>query len=149
MANRLTPFNPFSDISRFEPFHGLEGLLRNMNMRPLADWEGESPIKIDVSESDDKYTVKADIPGVRKEDIKVAVDGNQVSISAEVQSESEEKKGEAVVRRERYYGQQYRRFALAHDIDDSKAVARYQNGVLELELPKKSGGKENRQIQIQ
>lgn len=149
MANRLTHFNPFSDIARFEPFHGFEGLLRNMNMRSLGDWDNDSSIKIDVSETDDKYLVKADIPGVRKEDIKVAVDGNQISISAEVQKESEEKKGEAVVRRERFYGQQYRSFALAHDIEDSKAVARYQNGVLELELPKKSGGKENRQIQIQ
>ena len=149
MANRLTHFNPFSDIARFEPLHGFEGLLRNMNMRPLADRENDSSIKIDVSETGDKYMVKADIPGVRKEDIKVAVDGNQISISAEVQKESEEKKGEAVVRRERFFGQQYRSFALAHDIDDNKAVARYQNGVLELELPKKAGDKENKQIQIQ
>lgn len=149
MANRLTHFNPFNDVARFEPFHGLEGLLRNINMRSLTDWENDSPIKIDVSESDDKYMIKADIPGVRKKDIKVAIDGNQISISAEVQKESEEKKGEAVVRRERYYGQQYRSFSLAHDIDDSKAVARYENGVLELELPKKSDGRQNKQIQIQ
>ena len=149
MANRLTNFNPFNDIARFDPSQSFEGLLRNMNMHSLADWDNDSSIKIDVSESDDKYTVKADIPGARKEDIKLAVDGNQISIRAEVQKESEEKKGEAVVRRERYYGQQYRSFALAHDIDDSKAVAHYQNGVLELELPKKSGGKQNKQIQIQ
>lgn len=149
MANRLTHFNPFNDVARLEPFHGLEGLLRNMNMRTLTDWDSDTSIKIDVSETEDKYLVKADIPGVRKEDIKVAVDGNQVSISAEVQKESEDKKGEAVVRRERFYGQQYRSFALAHDIDDSKAVARYQNGVLELDLPKKSGGNANKQIQIQ
>ncbi len=149
MAHRLTTYNPFSDVARIEPFQGLEGLLRNMNMPSLAEWDNESAIKIDVSESDDKYTVKANIPGVPKEDIKVSVDGNQVSISAEMQKESEQKKGEAVVRRERYYGQQYRSFALAHDIDDSKTVARYQNGVLELELPKKSSGKQNKQIPIQ
>lgn len=149
MANRLTHFNPFSDIARFEPFLGTEGWLRNMNMRPFADWETESAIRIDVSETDSAYKVKADIPGVSKEDIKVAVDGNQVSISAEVKRESEEKNGESVVRRERYYGQQYRSFALAQDIDDAKATARYENGVLELDLPKKAGSKENKQIRIQ
>ncbi|HEX8009764.1 MAG TPA: Hsp20/alpha crystallin family protein [Casimicrobiaceae bacterium] len=81
--------------------------------------------------------MKADVPGVKKEDIHVAIDGNQLSINAEVKKEKEEKKGETVVRSERYYGKQYRRFTLAHDIDEAKAEAKYRDGVLELTLPKK------------
>ena len=94
-------------------------------------------IRIDVTEDDKAYRVKADVPGVKKEDIKVSIDGNQISISAEVKSETEEKKGESVVRSERYYGKQYRSFSLAHDINQAGAEAKYENGVLQLTLPKK------------
>ena len=76
---------------------------------------------------------KAEIPGVKKEDIHVAIDGNQVSIEAEVKRETEEKKGEKVVRSERYFGKQYRSFTLATDIDAAAAAAKYADGVLELE----------------
>jgi HSP20 family protein len=61
-----------------------------------------------------------------------------VSISAEVKRETEEKKGETLVRSERYYGQQSRSFTLAQEIDDEKTQAKYQDGVLELTLPKKA-----------
>jgi HSP20 family protein len=92
---------------------------------------------MDVSEDDKVYRVKAEIPGVNKDDIKVSIDGNQVSITAEVQREKEEKRGETVIRSERYYGTQYRSFTLQSDIDEGKADAKYENGVLELTLPKK------------
>ena len=61
------------------------------------------------------------------------------SISAEVKKEREEKKGEIIVRSERYYRKQYRDFSLQHDVDQSKAEAKYDNGVLQLMLPKKGG----------
>jgi HSP20 family protein len=61
------------------------------------------------------------------------------SIKAEVKKEREEKKGETIVRSKRYYGKQYRGFSLQHDVDQSKAEAKYDNGVLQLTLPKKGG----------
>jgi HSP20 family protein len=93
---------------------------------------------MDLKEDDNAYTVHADIPGVKKEDIHVNIEGNQVSISAETRMEKEEKKGEKVLRSERYCGKVARSFTLAHDVDESKAQAKYSDGVLELTLPKKA-----------
>jgi HSP20 family protein len=117
----------------------LETSFRNL-LRPwrLEGVDRAPQIKIDLSEHDDSYMVKADIPGVRKEDIDVRIDRNQVTISAEVKQEKEEKKDGRVLRSERQYGFASRSFALASDIDDAKADAKYQNGVLELRLPKKA-----------
>ena len=117
----------------------LESSFRNL-LRPwrLEGADRAPQIKIDLNEHDDCYMVKADIPGVRKEDIDVRIDRNQVTISAEVKQEKEEKKDGRVLRSERQYGFASRSFALASDIDDAKADAKYQNGVLELRLPKKA-----------
>ena len=95
-------------------------------------------LKLDVREDDKAYTVHAEIPGVKKEDIHVQIDGNLVSISAEVKNEKEVKEGEKLLRSERYFGKLSRSFKLAQDVDDSKANARYNDGVLELTLPKRS-----------
>lgn len=139
MANHLTRFDPFSDIARFEPLNGIEDWFRDFHLRPpLRDWNVEPRIKIDVSETDAAYTVKAEIPGVKKEDIKVEVEGGVVSITAELKHESEVKTGK-LLRTERSYGEQRRSFTLAHDIDDANVVASYAEGVLTLSLPKKSG----------
>jgi HSP20 family protein len=92
-------------------------------------------IRIDVTEDAKNYLVKAEIPGVKKEDITVEVEGNQVSIAAEVRRETEGKDGE-VVHSERYYGKQFRSFALGRDIDRKNVLAKYAEGVLELTLPK-------------
>jgi len=101
--------------------------------------EAEPEIKLEIAEADKAYTVKADVPGVKKDDIQVSIDGNQVFISAEVKHEKEEKEGKKLVRGERYYGKQFRSFTLAHDIDEAKAEAEYNDGVLKLTLPKKAG----------
>lgn len=96
-------------------------------------------MRIDVSEKDNAYLVKADVPGVKKEDINVRVDGNMVQIDAEVKNESETKgEGGKVLRSERHYGSVSRAFSVAQDIDESKIQARYTDGVLTLELPKKA-----------
>jgi HSP20 family protein len=124
------------DLFDMDPF---ESSFRNL-LRPWrAEGAERSPqIKLDLSEHDDCYMVKAEIPGVKKEDIDVRIDRNQVTISAEVKQEKEEKKDGRVLRSERQYGFASRSFALASDIEDAKADAKYQNGVLELRLPKKA-----------
>jgi len=142
MAN-IARYDPFREITRFDPFRDLDDMFKGFRVRPaLRDLEPE--IKIDVSEDDKTYTVHAEIPGVQKQDIKVAVDGNEVSISAEVKKQKEEKEGKRVIRSERYYGSVYRSFTLDHDVDPDATKAKYADGVLELTLPKKPGtaGKE-------
>ncbi|GGC13361.1 Hsp20/alpha crystallin family protein [Pseudoduganella buxea] len=144
MAN-LTRYDPFASLASFAPLRDFEDLWRDMRRLP---GDGEAPtMRLDVSENDTAYTVTADVPGVKKEDIKVDVDGNQVTITAEVRKDSEQKDGDKVVRSERYVGQQYRSFTLAHAIDDAAAAARYDNGVLQLTLPKKTPGG-GRKLQI-
>lgn len=140
MPRNLMRFNPLADMARFEPMKNLEEMFKDFRLAP--SWhalEAEPRIKMDVTETDAAYQVKADIPGVNKEDIKVTIEGNQVAISVEVKKEKEEKKEGNVIRSERYYGQQYRSFSLAQEVDDTKAEAKYNNGVLELTLPKKPG----------
>lgn len=110
-------------------------------LRPVRLDQQLPRIKIDVTESNGAYVVRADIPGVKKEDITVDIEGNVVSISAEVRKEKEEKQGTRVIRSERYVGSMSRSFSLAHDVDDKAAQAKYSDGVLELALPRKSGPK--------
>lgn len=142
MANNLMRFNPFGDLSRFEPLKNIEEIFKDFRLAPSwGSIEAEPRIKMDVTETDKAYSVKANIPGVSKEDIKVTVEGNQVSITVEVKKETEEKKEGNVIRSERYLGRQFRSFTLGQDIDDANAEAKYQNGVLELTLPKKASAK--------
>ena len=103
-------------------------------------FENQSQVqfRIDVKEDDGAYVVQAEIPGVKKEDINVTINGNQVAISAEIKREREDRQGEKVLRSERYYGKVYRAFSLAQDVDEASAQAKYNEGVLELRLPKKA-----------
>ncbi len=132
-----------ANILRYTPADdAFDDLFRGFFMRPVRfNGQQEIQIKIDVSEDDKAYTVRADIPGVKKEDINVNIDGNQVAISAEVKNEKEVKEGEKVLRNERYYGRVARTFSLAADVDDAAAQAKYNNGVLELWLPKRAAAK--------
>ena len=148
MAN-ITRFDPFEELARFRPLTDFDDFFKGFRMRPwLGDADIEPRIKVDVSEADAAYSVRAEIPGVKKEDIHVAIDANQVSIEAEIKKEKEEKKGEKVVRSERYFGKQSRSFTLGHDIDAGKAEAKYSDGVLELKLPKKSNGS-SKELKVQ
>ncbi|HRO52487.1 MAG TPA: Hsp20/alpha crystallin family protein [Alicycliphilus sp.] len=103
-----------------------------------------SQIKIDVKEDDSAYTVHAEVPGVPKEDINVSIDGNVVSLRAEVRQHDQKKDGEKLLRSERYYGAVARSFQLPVEVDAAQARARYDNGVLVLTLPKKQGNKTQR-----
>ena len=131
MAN-ITRYDPFKELAACDPF--VEGWPRFARL--FRDAPAEPTIKLEVTEDDKAFRVKAEMPGVKKEDIDVKVEGNQVSLSAEVKREKEEKKGETIVHSERYYGKQYRTFTLAQDIDRSKAEAKFTDGILELTLPK-------------
>lgn len=128
-----------ANITRYDPFGELDDIFRGFFVRPMSiDPERALHIKMDVSEDDRAYTVHAEIPGVKKEDIDVDINGNQVSIGAEVRREREEKQDEKVVHAERYYGKVSRVFSLAQEVDEATAQARYDAGVLELTLPKKA-----------
>lgn len=95
-------------------------------------------VNVDVVEKDGIYKVSADLPGVKKEDINVRIDGNVVRIDAQTHDAKEVKEDGKVLRNERYYGAVSRTFTLAQDVDESKAVGKYSDGVLTLELPKKA-----------
>ena len=130
-----------ANITRFDPFGDLvDDLFRGFLVRP-AGFEAEVPVrrmKVDVAEQNGDYKVVAELPGVRKEDIKVNIDGDQVSITAETRVAKEAKDGERVLHSERYVGKVSRAFRLADEIDESRASAKYSDGVLELTLPKKA-----------
>ncbi len=97
-----------------------------------------SQIKIDVKENPEAFTVHAEIPGVPKENIQVLIDGNVVTLRAEVKQQDSSNKDERMLRTERYYGEVSRSLQLAQEIDQAQAKAKYDNGVLTLTLPKKS-----------
>lgn len=132
-----------TNLVRRDPFAVddlFDDLMKGFFVRPLRYPGGEMPaqIKMDVKEDEKTYTVHAEIPGVNKEDIHVHVDGDTVSIAAEVRRESEQKEGEKMLHSERYYGKVYRSFTLGQDVDENGAKAKFDNGVLELTLPKKA-----------
>ena len=138
-----------SALTRFDPIDQmLPDFFRRfaLPMRLADDTPGD--IRIDVTEKDKEYEVRAEIPGAKKEDIRVKVEGNFVSISAEVKKDKEEKSGGRVVLKETYYGSASRGFSLAHEIDAKAVVAKLENGVLKLTLPKRDAGS-SKVIEIQ
>ncbi len=106
-------------------------------IKPLHGDALPAQIKVDVSESKEAYTVKAEVPGVSKDDIHVSIDGGVVTVSAEVKQEDQQTRDEKVLRSERYYGSVSRSFQLPQEVDAGAAKARYENGILNLTLPKK------------
>ncbi|MFT0548881.1 Hsp20/alpha crystallin family protein [Allopusillimonas ginsengisoli] len=148
MANNLIRFNPFGDLARFDAFRDFDDLFKGLRSAGSLAADGAPRLNIEVSENEQSYVVKADVPGAKKEDVKVTVDGNTVSIRVETRRESEQKDGDTLLHSERYYGVQSRSFVLAQDIDDAKAEARYTDGVLALTLPKKASGNGAKVLQI-
>jgi len=142
--------NDMANMTRFDPFADpFEDLVRRM-VKPVR-WEGDPQplqIKVDVEENDKAYTVKAEIPGVKKEDINVQIEGNQVSISAEAKQEKDVKENGKIIRSERYFGSLYRSFSLGQDVDQAAANAKYADGILQLTLPKKASAV-NKKLTVQ
>jgi HSP20 family protein len=129
----ITRFNPLEEA--FENvFRGVPVWLPRPEMRALAPTQ----VRMDVTENDKEYVVLAEMPGVTKEEISVTIDGNEVTISAEARHEKDIKDGETVLRSERYYGKIQRLITLENEVDEATAQAKYDDGVLELKLPKKS-----------
>jgi len=97
-----------------------------------------------VAEKDGEYKVLAEVPGVKKDDIQVDIEGDVVSISAETRAEKDVKEGERIIHSERYFGKISRSFRLGQEVDQAKASAKYSDGVLELVLPKKTAASAKR-----
>jgi len=130
-----------ANITRYDPFGDLvDDLFKGFFVRPVG-FDTDEPVrrmKVDVAEQNGEYKVLAELPGVKKDDIKVNIDGDQVSITAETRVERDAKDGERVLHSERYFGKVSRAFRLGQEIDEARASAKYADGVLELTLPKKA-----------
>jgi HSP20 family protein len=143
-----------TNIVRREPYavdDMFDDLMRGFFVRPMRFPAEAEPmrIKLDLKEDDKAYTVHAEMPGVRKEDIHVNVEGNMVSISAEVKREKEQKDGEKLIHSERYYGKVSRGFTLGQEVDEANAKAKFDNGVLEMTLPKKTEATTRRRLTVE
>ena len=127
------------NIRRFDPFaDSFEDLFRGYLVRPLdAETRAPAQFRMDVTENDKQFQVLAEIPGVKKEDISVTINGNEVAVSVEVTREKDVKVDMAVLCSERYYGKIQRAFTLSQEVDEATAQAKYSDGVLELTLLKK------------
>ena len=132
MAN-LTRYSPLDDV--------FDDLFRGFFVRPVrfeGDHGSAAAFRVDVSEDDKAYTLRAELPGVKKEDINITIDGDTVAVSAEAKTEKEVKNDQRVLRSERYVGKLYRAFTLGQAMDEGSAKAKFSDGVLELTLPKKA-----------
>jgi HSP20 family protein len=114
---------------------------------PAAESVASRSPALDVAESDRGYTVKLEMPGVAREDVKVSIDGRQVTVQAQGQHQEERKDGERVVYRERSVSSYARTFALPLEVDQTEAGARLEHGVLTLTLPKR-GARNAAQITV-
>jgi len=140
-----------ANITRYDPFNELvDDLFKGFLVRPMA-FEGRAELprmKVEVAEKNGAYVVTAELPGARKEDIDVAIDGAQVTLTAEVKREKEVSRDERVLHTERSFGKVSRSFALPQELDEAKAEAKFRDGVLELTLPKKAAA-QRKQVTIQ
>ena len=103
---------------------------------PSQGVQSRSPA-LDVAESDRAYTVKLDLPGVAKEDVKIAIDGRRVSVEAQARKEDEKKDGDRIVFRERSLASYARSFSVAAEVDQAESAAKLEDGVLTLTLAKR------------
>jgi len=131
--NQLSPYDALNET-------GLDDLFRGF-FRPIRMDGGrtqQASVRMDVKEDDRSFVVQAEIPGARKEDIHVSIDGNLVTLGAEIKRQADQKDGERLLRSERYYGNLFRSFTLPMEVDESSSEAKFDNGVLELRLAKKT-----------
>ena len=141
-----------ASIQTYDPFNELvDDLFKGFRVRPLA-FEGRGDtlprMKVDVAERNGAYTVTAELPGVKKDDIQVTIDAAEVTLTAEVKRERETSQDARALHTERVFGKVSRRFTLPQELDEAKAEAKFRDGVLELTLPKKAAT-QRKQVSIQ
>lgn len=124
------PRNLFGDLMADAPSLGYL-------IRPLHGEGLPSEFKVDIKENPQSYVVHAELPGVNKEDLQVTVDQGVLTIATEVKQHDRQTEDDKVVRSERYFGSVSRSFRLPLEVEQSAAKASYENGILELTLPKK------------
>ena len=141
-SRRIIPWRPFRELEeverRFDDIFGrpfVPAAWRRFPIREMA-W---APA-VEVFEKEDKFVVRADLPGVKEEDIDVSIEGDMLTIKGEKESESEVKE-ESYYCCERSYGSFYRSIALPATVDSKKIEASYEDGVLEVSLPKAAKSK--------
>ena len=130
-----------ANIARIDPFNELvDDLFKGFFVRPMYAGAQEAlpRMRVEVAEKNGGYTVTAELPGAKKEDIKVDIDGAQVTLSAEVKREKEATEGERLLHTERLYGKVSRSFTLPQELDEERVEATFKDGVLQLTLPKKA-----------
>jgi HSP20 family protein len=132
------------NIVRWSPFREIEALQENVNRLFQEQAAGSSQLApsmrawapaVDVIEDEEKILIKAELPGLRKEDIDIELTGDTLTIKGERKSESEEKK-ENFVRVERAYGQFVRSFTIGVPVKAGEIAANYKDGILEVMIPK-------------
>ena len=127
---------PFTRESRqFSRF--FDGSVERLLATAGSDSDSARNPALDVAESDNAYTVKLDMPGVAKEDVKVSIDGRKVSVKAQNARSNDRVEGERLVYRERSNVSYARNFTLGTEVDQTEAGAKLENGVLTLTLPKR------------
>jgi len=145
------------DLVGYNPFRQMENLQRRMlNVFPFANLPDEEDFMdsgwvpaVDVANLKDKITVRAELPGIKKEDLNVSIDHDTLTISGEKKQDSEQKQ-EDYIRTERVYGYFSRSFTLPAGVDAQNIKATFKEGILELNLPKKEEAKSKHQkINIQ
>ena len=131
--NALTRFESMDDF--FPEF--FRRLARPLDIQASLN----ADIRLDVNETDKEYRVSAEVPGAKKDDIRVEIDGNVVTISTQMRKDVQDKRadGGRTLVRETWRGQSSRTISLAQDVDDKAAVAKLEDGVLHLTLPKRAG----------
>lgn len=131
-GREITPWRPFRELEEWE--RRFDGLLGRPLWRLPVEERGWMPA-VDVFEKEDKFVVKAELPGMKEDDIDVSVVGDTLSIKGEKKTETEVKE-EDYYRSERSYGSFYRSIALPSNVDADKIAASFEDGVLEVTLPK-------------
>lgn len=134
MAYALTHRDPFGSL--FDDFFS-DVFTRGLSTRG-AQVPSAARARMDVIDRDQKFEVLVDLPGVKKEDIQVTIEGARVAISAESKSEKQEKDGDRVLHSERYSARYARSFELPVEVTEQGAEAKFDNGVLTLSLPKRA-----------
>lgn len=134
----MTTLTPLYTYGRRDPISAVfDDLIRGFGVAPAPRADAVRAIRFDVAEQGANYVVTADLPGFKKEDIQVEIDGARVTISAESKAEAETHEGERMLYSERRVGKAVRSFELGAEVDQASSVARYSDGVLTLTLPKK------------